>query len=173
MSSADAIAERGGAAGQVPGSVAGPARASAGRIANEAGAYKDVPSQAVKSSVNRAEQAAWSDALKDPGTGAGPAVTDALVEADKTYGNLAKARSALNAPSTISQSAISVGKPSLGALLGYGAGGVPGALTGAALSTPAVQSVTARGLMGAGSVLKSPAFSSSVPALSRMLRGNR
>lgn len=77
-------------------------RAQAGKVAQEAGAYRMTnPSQAIKAQQAGAEQAGYSQALKDAYGKAFPGSTNALADADKSYGTYATASRSLNAPESM------------------------------------------------------------------------
>lgn len=106
MDIADNIADRGSAEGVVSGKIAAESRSSAGVRAREAGAYRDSPSEALKSKLASSEQAGWSQALKDTYAQTHPNQANKLAEADLAYSNLAKANKPLSAPQSISQAPV-------------------------------------------------------------------
>ncbi len=76
-------------------------RAIAGRSAREAGAYRTNPNFQLKSSVAKAEQAGYSEALKKAYSESFPGAPEALADADKKYSVLSKADQLLNKPESI------------------------------------------------------------------------
>lgn len=72
-------------------------RAIAGKAAREAGAYRTVPSQALKSNLASSEQSGYSKALKGAYNKAFPG-DNALADADQSYSTLAKTKDYLDKP---------------------------------------------------------------------------
>ncbi len=95
---ADRITESGGEAGTATGEMAAAQRASAGKLAKKAGAYRLTnPSEGMKAGMYGSEQGGWSQALKDKGG-------EAMAEADRSYGALSHADRALSVPESIPHS---------------------------------------------------------------------
>lgn len=156
--------------GEIPATEAAQFRAVAGRRANQAGAYKQVPGQSDIADLNKAEQGGYSDALKQAYADSNPGQPNAMAAADTRYGNLAKMRSGLNKPDDLRSLLLGAGKAAVGGGLGYQIDGAPGAIAGAAMSTPMGRSVGAKILQqGVGAAAK-PAGQA---ALEELLRGQR
>ncbi len=138
MELAEEVSGRGGEAGSIAGDVAAGARASAGKRGREAGAFKMDPSQSLKAEAARAEQGGWSKSLKEGFSKANPGAPNALAKADSRYGTLAKANQSLSRPESIPQSlGALLFKGGIGAGAGYAIDGTPGAIAGAAVTSPA------------------------------------
>lgn len=124
------------AEGSISGQTAAFRRMQQGKIARNAGRYRENPAQGLKAQIAGEQQAAYSNALKNA---AGPD----LAEASQTYGNLSKASEALEAPESLSTSGIlsqfvptSLAESALGrSLMGLGKG--VQSTQGAARVTPA------------------------------------
>lgn len=155
--------------GSVTGEVAASRRAQYGKIARDAGRYRDNPAQGLKAQLAGSQQAAYSSALKGA-----PDAPAGLIDADKAYGALATANKAMAQPESLTSMGIA-GKAAL-PLLGGAVGGaispdnrLAGAVTGAALSTPLGQSVLGRGLMGLGKATVAPAARTGIKTLAEFL----
>lgn len=133
--------------GTISGSEAAFRRAQYGKIARDAGRYRDNPAQGIKAQIAGEQQAGYSQALKNVG---GPE----LIEADKAYSALSSGLGSISRPESISTMSL-IGK-TVPAMIGGAAGGVPGALAGAAASTPLVQSAAGQLATKTGQGLVSP-----------------
>lgn len=135
----------------LPGDVAASRRAQYGKIANQAGAYRDNPAQGFKAKMAGNQQAGYSQALKEAGG-------EPMIAADKAYSALATANKPLNAPADLSMPALA--QKSIPVIVGGATGGLPGAALGAALDTPLAQSAIGRGLIGTGKAAQSKTLQS-------------
>lgn len=124
-------------------------RVLSGKAAREAGAYKTMPNQAMKSKVASAEQAGYSDALKKAYRDAFPGNPEALADADKQYSVLSQARDAMDKPE------------SLGSLK---------ELLGQYIPTSLMESTTGRASIGAGKVIQSSPKTIAPLTLQNMLK---
>lgn len=121
-------------------------RAMAGRRAREMGAYKTLPSAAIKSQLASAEQAGRSEALKKAYGSAFPDQPNLLAQSDDAYSALSKVQEGLKNQEPLST--FNVATKLIPAAIGTAAGGLPGAMVGGAMSTSVGQSLAGRGLIG-------------------------
>lgn len=141
--------------GAVSGETAAFRRKQYGDIARNSGRYRDNPAQGFKAQMAGDQQAGYSQALKQSYAKANPLNPNALAEADKAYSGLSRASTALDQPPSLSPYAML--KKLLAPAIGGAVGGLPGAVAGTALSTPAGMSVAGRAALGVGNALTSPA----------------
>lgn len=151
--------------GSISGEVAATRRTQYGKIARDAGRYRDNPGQGIKAQLAGEQQAGYSQALKE--------ANPDIVPVDKAYGNLSTANQAMARPESITP--LSLAGKSLPALIGGGVAGLPGAAAGAALSTPLAQSVIGRSLIGLGKGVNAtlPAAKLAPATLQELLRRNQ
>ena len=126
-----------------------------GKIARDAGRYRDNPAQGMKAQLAGEQQAGYSQALKDAYAKQFPEDASKLADADRAYSTLAQANTQLSKnPSALSQILGFGARSGTGAAIGCVIGGKEGAKTGgligAAAGSPAVKSTAARIMMSPG-----------------------